>query len=78
MLSIHDLDVVFNAGHDEVHAVKGISYEVPSGSVVGVVGESGSGKSVSAMSVMGFYLIRLVFQVVLHGMIKIYCRLQIK
>lgn len=33
-------------------AVNGVSYDIPSGSTVGVVGESGCGKSVTSLSLM--------------------------
>ena len=36
-----------------IHSVRGISFEVRKGEVLGIVGESGSGKSVSATAIMG-------------------------
>ena len=34
-----------NKYHDEVHALRGISFEVPHGSALGIVGSNGAGKS---------------------------------
>ena len=36
-----------------IHSVRGISFEVRKGEVLGIVGESGSGKSVTATAIMG-------------------------
>src|SRR5690606_41007249 len=36
-----------------VQAVRGVSYQLRRGEVLGIVGESGSGKSVTSMAVMG-------------------------
>ena len=53
LLSIEDLRVDFRLGKNKlVHAVKGVSFDIPPNRTVAVVGESGSGKSVSAMAVL--------------------------
>jgi ABC-type glutathione transport system ATPase component len=49
LLEVGDLAISFPG----VHAVKGISFDVPARGSVAVVGESGSGKSVTALSIMG-------------------------
>ena len=53
VLSVRDLAVSFPSEEGRVEAVRGLSYDVAAGEVLGIVGESGSGKSVSAMAVMG-------------------------
>jgi glutathione transport system ATP-binding protein len=53
VLSVTGLHVSFPSEAGEVRAVRGMSYEVAAGEVLGIVGESGSGKSVSALAVMG-------------------------
>ncbi len=53
VLRVRELDVSFPSGDGLVRAVRGLSYEVRPGEVLGIVGESGSGKSVSSLAVMG-------------------------
>ena len=48
-----DLNVRFPTDDGVVHAVRGVSYTLRSGEVLGIVGESGSGKSVTSLAVMG-------------------------
>ena len=53
VLDVEDLAVTFQSEAGDVAAVRGISYQVRAGEVLGVVGESGSGKSVSSLAIMG-------------------------
>ena len=50
LLSVNNLAISFHVEGKMVEAVKGISFEIQPGEIVGLVGESGSGKSVGAMS----------------------------
>jgi peptide/nickel transport system ATP-binding protein len=49
MIAVRDLNVRFG----DVHAVKGVSLDVPAGSSFGIVGESGSGKSTVLRALSG-------------------------
>ena len=53
LLAVENLTVDFPTADGLVKAVRGVSYELRAGEVLGIVGESGSGKSVSSMAVMG-------------------------
>lgn len=53
VLSVSDLKVRFKDEDCTRFAVKGISFDINEGEIVGLVGESGSGKSVTAMSIGG-------------------------
>jgi peptide/nickel transport system ATP-binding protein len=52
VLSVRDLRVTYRTGAGPVHAVKGVSFAVAAGRVLGLVGESGSGKSTVALALM--------------------------
>lgn len=53
LVDIKDLSIHFPEGNSTFEAVRGISFSIEKGEIVGVVGESGSGKSMSALALMG-------------------------
>ncbi len=52
LLAIRGLDLWFDTEQGRVHAVRGVSLEVPAGRTLGLVGESGCGKSVTCHSIL--------------------------
>jgi peptide/nickel transport system permease protein len=57
LLSVRDLEVRFSVlrGRDRIalQAVRGVSFELDRGEILGIVGESGSGKSVTTQAIPG-------------------------
>lgn len=51
VLEVQDLRVTFPGAAGPVHAVRGVSFSVREGEIVGIVGASGSGKSMTALAV---------------------------
>ncbi len=53
ILEVNNLSTSFYTHLGEVQAVRGNTFSMDKGDILGIVGESGSGKSVTAMSIMG-------------------------
>lgn len=53
MLEVRDLSTHYETRRGVVHAVNGVSFDVPDGEIVGIVGESGCGKTATIRSVLG-------------------------
>ena len=52
VLEVRDLQIEFSTDRGPVPVLRGLSYTLPKGRVLGVVGESGSGKTVHALSLL--------------------------
>jgi peptide/nickel transport system ATP-binding protein len=52
LLTVEDLEVEFATAHGPVPALRGVSFAMNRGEVLGIVGESGSGKTVACRAVM--------------------------
>jgi oligopeptide/dipeptide ABC transporter ATP-binding protein len=53
LLEVEGLTVAFPTDEGIVQAVRGVSFSLEAGQVLGIAGESGSGKSVTSLAIMG-------------------------
>ena len=53
ILSIKNLDITFKTNAGNIHAIRGVNFDLPRGKTIALVGESGSGKSVTMKAVTG-------------------------
>jgi oligopeptide/dipeptide ABC transporter ATP-binding protein len=51
-LTVENLRIAFHKNGGEVHAVRGVDFELKRGETLALVGESGSGKTVTALSIL--------------------------
>src|SRR5690349_20790105 len=52
LLAVENLAISFETAHAQVPAVRGVSFSVATGEVLGIVGESGSGKTVACRAIL--------------------------
>lgn len=53
ILSVKNLDITFRTNAGNIHAIRGVNFDLPTGKTLALVGESGSGKSVTMKAVAG-------------------------
>lgn len=53
MIEVHNLHVHFQSHHDTTYAVRGVTFTLQEGEILGIVGESGCGKSAVAKAILG-------------------------
>ena len=74
LLSVENLNILFQRDSKNTHAVQDLSFDIHTGETLAIVGESGSGKSVSALACLGL----LADSAVVTGSIRWNSQTQIK
>lgn len=52
LLEVRNLKTAFTSDNEDIQVVRGVSFNIKKGEIVGIVGESGCGKSVTSLSIM--------------------------
>ena len=52
LVRVENLAIDFDTDHGKVAALRGVSFALPAGEVLGIVGESGSGKTVACRAIL--------------------------
>lgn len=71
LLQVENLSVTFATQGKQLHAVRGISFDVMEGEAVGIVGESGSGKSTAVQALTGLTAGKISGKIIFQGEVKV-------
>ena len=74
-LDVQDLTIRFRTRQGEAEAVRGLSFQLKQGEILGFVGESGSGKSVTCKSIIGLLpeTVSVSGKILFHGQDLLSC-----
>ncbi len=70
VIEVKDLDISFRMPTGDIHAIRGVDFELRENEVLALVGESGCGKSITAKTIMGILPENAVInsgKVIYHG-----------
>jgi peptide/nickel transport system ATP-binding protein len=68
ILEINNLSVKFSQEGTNFEAVKGISFFLNAGEILGLIGESGSGKSVASQSITRLIVVQLITILIINAL----------